>query len=53
MNSNHKIGKLRNRLRRCGKRLASKELGSDQRVRVEQRQSELTQYLKQFNSGLA
>jgi hypothetical protein len=46
MNEAHKTGKLRNRLKRCQKRLAAKELGSDQRARVVQRQNELEQLLK-------
>jgi hypothetical protein len=46
MNNAHKVGKLRNRLKRCQKRLSNKELPIDQRGRVIQRQSELTQQLK-------
>jgi hypothetical protein len=46
MNEAHKIGKLRNRLKRCTKRLTSKELGSDQRNRIIQRQGELERLLK-------
>jgi hypothetical protein len=46
MNEAHKIGKLKNRLKRCQKRLAVKELGLDQRARVVQRQAELERLLK-------
>jgi hypothetical protein len=46
MNKAHALGKLRNRLKRCQKRLADKELGGEQRTRLVQRQSELTQLLK-------
>lgn len=46
MNTAHKVGKLRNRLKRCGKRLSSKELGSEQRNRIIQRQSELERQFK-------
>ncbi|HOT89042.1 MAG TPA: hypothetical protein PL028_05830 [Bacteroidales bacterium] len=41
MNESHKIGKKRNRLNRCRKRLSSKELTSMQRIALEQRASEL------------
>jgi len=46
MNEKHKIGKLKNRLNRLKKRLADKELPSDQRIRVSQRLAELEQQLK-------
>ena len=45
MNQAHILGKKRNRLSRCNKRLSSKELGSDQRSRIIQRQSELEREL--------
>ena len=45
MNTAHIIGKKKNRLNRCQKRLASKELVADQRNRITQRQSELIQEL--------
>jgi hypothetical protein len=41
MNAAHKIGKLKNRLNRLKKRLADKDLPSDQRSRVTQRLAEL------------
>lgn len=41
MNVAHKIGKLRNRLSRCKKRLTDKEMPGDQRARVQQRAAEL------------
>ena len=46
MNASHKIGKLRNRLNRLKRRLSDKELPSDQRGRIVQRQSELERELK-------
>ncbi len=42
MNASHIVGKKRNRLSRCNKRLASAELGSEQRSRIIQRAAELT-----------
>ena len=47
MNTAHKARKLRNRLKRCQKRLSDKELPIDQRGRIVQRQSELEQQLRQ------
>jgi len=41
MNTAHKLGKLKNRLNRCKKRLSDKEISSEQRGRLVQRQSEL------------
>lgn len=41
MNTGHILGKKRNRLNRCRKRLASKEIVQEQRNRLEQRRSEL------------
>ena len=41
MNPGHKLGRKRNRLSRCRKRLACKELTGLQRSAVEQRASEL------------
>jgi hypothetical protein len=46
MNAAHIVGKKRNRLKRCQKRLSSKELGTEQRSRIIQRQSELERELK-------
>jgi len=46
MNEGHKTGKLRNRLKRCAKRLNSKELVSEQRNNLIQRQAELEQLLR-------
>jgi hypothetical protein len=46
MNDSHKECKLKNRLKRCQKRLSNKELGSEQRNRIIQRQSELERQLK-------
>ena len=45
MNAGHILGRKRNRLSRCNKRLASKELTSVQRHAIEQRASELVQEL--------
>lgn len=42
MNSAHKIGRKRNRLNRCRKRLACEDLTSFQRLAIEQRASDLT-----------
>jgi hypothetical protein len=41
MNAGHKLGRKRNRLSRCRKRLACKELTSIQRHAIEQRAAEL------------
>ena len=41
MNVAHKIGKLRNRLSRCKKRLSDKDLPGEQRSRIQQRMAEL------------
>ena len=41
MNQAHKLGKLKNRLSRCKKRLSDKDLPSEQRSRVQQRLAEL------------
>lgn len=46
MNIGHIFGRKRNRLSRCNKRLASKELASDQRSRLVQRAAELEAELK-------
>ena len=46
MNLGHILGRKRNRLSRCGKRLASKDLTADQRNRITQRASELERELK-------
>lgn len=45
MNTAHKLGKLRNRLNRCKKRLSDKDLPGEQRGRLVQRQSELERLL--------
>jgi hypothetical protein len=42
MNVAHIVGKKRNRLSRCNKRLADKELTAEQRYRITQRAAELT-----------
>jgi hypothetical protein len=42
MNVAHIVGKKRNRLGRCNKRLADKELTAEQRNRITQRAAELT-----------
>ncbi len=42
MNLAHILGKKRNRLGRCNKRLADKELTAEQRSRISQRAAELT-----------
>ena len=47
MNASHMIGKKRNRLKRCIKRLASTELVSSQRNMLVQRQAELERELNQ------
>lgn len=41
MNAGHKLGRKRNRLSRCRKRLACKELVAAQRHALEQRAAEL------------
>jgi hypothetical protein len=41
MNAAHIIGRKKNRLKRCHKRLTTGELGSQQRSALQQRQSEL------------
>lgn len=46
MNTGHKLGKLRNRLSRCKKRLSDKDLPGEQRSRIAQRVSELERELK-------
>ncbi len=46
MNTAHKVGKLRNRLNRCKKRLTDKDLPSQQRKEIEQRLYELERELK-------
>jgi len=46
MNLGHILGKKRNRLSRCGKRLASKELTADQRSRITQRAADLEKELR-------
>ena len=46
MNLAHIIGKKRNRLARCNKRLSTGELGTDQRNRLQQRAAELEQELR-------
>lgn len=46
MNEGHKLGKLRNRLNRCKKRLSDKDLPGEQRSRLVQRISELERVLK-------
>lgn len=47
MNQGHKVGKIRNRVGRCKKRLADKDLPSEQRSRVSQRLAELEAELAQ------
>lgn len=42
MNLAHIIGKKKNRLNRCNKRLADKELTAEHRNRITQRAAELT-----------
>lgn len=49
MNLGHILGRKRNRLGRCGKRLASKELTAEQRNRIVQRAAELEKELKSAN----
>lgn len=46
MNIGHILGKKRNRLSRCNKRLASKELTGEQRSRLVQRSAELEKELR-------
>lgn len=46
MNQGHIIGRKRNRLSRCNRRLSSKELTAEQRTRIAQRASELEKELK-------
>lgn len=46
MNNAHVISKKRNRLNRCNKRLADKELTADQRNCIAQRAAELERELK-------
>jgi len=46
MNAAHILGRKRNRLGRCNKRLSSKELTAEQRNRIVQRASELERELK-------
>ena len=46
MNAAHIVGKKRNRLKRCIKRLATGDLGASQRNALIQRQSELERELK-------
>lgn len=46
MNVSHILGRKRNRLSRCNKRLSSNELTSDQRLRLVQRAAELEADLK-------
>lgn len=41
MNAAHKVGKLKNRLNRCKKRLSDKELVTVQRNQITQRLTEL------------
>ena len=47
MNPGHILGKKRNRLSRCNKRLSSKDLTADQRSRIAQRAAELGQELRE------
>lgn len=47
MNAGHKLGRKRNRLSRCRKRLASGELPGAQRLALESRASELESELAQ------
>jgi len=49
MNASHVLGRKRNRLGRCRKRLASKELTAEQRVSISQRASELEAELNRAN----
>jgi hypothetical protein len=46
MNAAHKVGKLKNHLNRCKKRLSDKDLPSDQRGRLVQRSAELEREVK-------
>ena len=46
MNTAHKVGKLKNRLARCKKRLSDKDLPASQRNQIEQRLAELERELK-------
>lgn len=45
MNETHKIGKLRNRLNRCKKKLTDKDLGHEQKSKLVSRVSELEKIL--------
>ncbi len=47
MNQSHKLGKLKNRLNRCKKRLSDKEISSEQRNRILQRLAELEHTISQ------
>ena len=47
MNVGHKLGKIRNRIGRCKKRLGDKDLPSEQRSRISQRLAELEATLAQ------
>jgi hypothetical protein len=46
MNNAHKLGKLRNRLNRCKKRLTDKMLTTEQRSMISSREAELKLELK-------
>ena len=46
MNESHKLGKLKNRLVRCKKKLVDENTNSDQKSRIHQRISELETELK-------
>ena len=46
MNTGHKNGRMRNRIKRCAKRLNSQELVSEQRNNIIQRKAELEQLLR-------
>ena len=50
MNDSHKLGRKKNRLNRCRKRLSDKYLGSDQRNKIIQRQAELEFELKNYKN---
>jgi hypothetical protein len=45
MNAAHIIGRKKNRIKRCRKRLANRELTQEQRLTLQQRISELEQEL--------
>jgi predicted DNA binding CopG/RHH family protein len=45
MNSSHIIGRKKNRIKRCRKSLAKRELTQEQRLTLQQRISELEQEL--------